>query len=102
VIVFQTEDNLNEESLLVIVIEADNLDRMKKSDPITLKSEQMGGILKTVGHAARFRVLVAYEQDSGPLYEFLQKQDQGGLMQYLLRGYKLASNDVIPHKLGDA
>ena len=101
-IVFQTEDNLNDESILVIVIEADNLDRMKKSDPITLKSAQMGGLLKTVGHADRFRVIVSYEQDSGPLYEFLQKQDQGGLMQYLLRGYKLATNDGIPHKLGDA
>ena len=101
-IVFQIEDNQNKESLLVIVIEADNLDRMKKSDPVTLKSVQMGGLLKTVGQPARFRVLVAYEQDSGPLYEFLQKQDQGGLMQYLLRGYKLASNDGIPRKLGHA
>lgn len=101
-IVFQIEDNPNGQSLLVIVIEADNLVRMKKSDPITLKSAQMGGLLKTVEHPARFRVIVAYEQDSGPLYEFLQRQDQGGLMQYLLRGYKLASNDGLPHKLGDA
>jgi hypothetical protein len=36
------------------------------------------------------------------LYEFLQRQDKGGLVQYLLRGYKLAANDGIPHKAGEA
>jgi hypothetical protein len=101
-IVFQMEDNSNGESLLVIVIEVDNLVRMEKSDPITLKSAQMGGLLKTVEHPSRFRVIIAYEQDSGPLYEFLQRQDKGGLVQYLLRGYKLAANDGIPHKAGEA
>jgi len=101
-IVFQTEDHAKGESILVIVIEPDNLVRMEKGDPVTLTSRQLGGSLEAVSYPARFRVVVTYEQDSGRLYEFLQRQDRAGLMRYLMRGYQLTGSDGTPGKTGTA
>lgn len=101
-VVFQTEGQPNGESNLVIVIEQDNLARMQKGDPITLKSKQLGGILESVNHPARLCVMVAYEQDSGRVYEFLQRQDKAGLMQYLMRGYQITEMDGSPRRTGTA
>ena len=100
-IVFQN-DHSNGESSLVIVIEQDNLIRMQKGDPITLTSKRLGGILDTVHRPAHFRVIVAYEQDAGLVYEFLQRQDKAGLMRYLMRGLELTATDGTPGKTGRA
>ena len=100
-IVFQN-DHPNGESSLVIVIEQDNLIRMQKGDPITLMSKPLGGILDAVHHPAHFRVFVAYQQDSGRAYEFLQRQDKAGLMRYLMRGLQLTATDGSPGKTGTA
>jgi hypothetical protein len=100
-IVFQNDDP-NGESSLVIVIEQDNLIRMQKGDPITLKSKRLSGILEPVHHPAHLRVIVAYEQDSGRAYEFLQRQDKTGLMRYLMRGLELTALDGTRGKTGTA
>jgi hypothetical protein len=101
-VIFQAESKLISESLLVIVIEPDNLERMESADPVTLKSKQLGGLLLPVEHPDNLRVIVAFERESGRVYEFLQRQDRGGLLQYLMRGYELRGTDQIPKNTGTA
>ena len=101
-VIFQAENKAGGESLLVIVIERDNLERMEKGDPITLKSKRMGGLLTAVEKPDNMHVIVAFEQDSSHVYEFLQRQDKMGLLQYLTRGYTFAAKDGSPGKVGTA
>jgi hypothetical protein len=101
-VVFQVENKLTGESLLVIVIEQDNLERMEKADPITLKSKRSGGLLAPVEHPDNLHVMVAFEKNSGYVYELLQQQDKRGLLQYLMRGYELQITDGVPGGTGTA
>jgi hypothetical protein len=101
-VLFQVENNFTGESLLVVVIERDNLERMEHADPITLRSARFGGVLGTIEYPDNLRVIVAFESDSGHLYEFLQRQDKNGLLQYLMRGYELQSKDRVPGGTGTA
>lgn len=76
-----------QESVLVIVIERDNLERMKTGDPATLESIHKGGVLIPPQYPQRFSVLVAYEEDDAELYRRV-KGDLGELMVWLERGRK--------------
>ena len=95
-VIFQAESVSTNESLLVIVIEGDNLKRMEKADPITLRSVCVGGALASIAHPDNLQVLLAFERDSGPVYEFLRRQDKAGLLRYLTRGFELHNTDKIP------
>ena len=55
-------------SVLIIVIEADNLERMKKADPISLESALQGGLLRPPAYPLDFSTLIAYEEDREKLY----------------------------------
>lgn len=89
-IVFQVEAA---ESFLVVVIEKDNLSRMEQGDPITLNPKHKGGCIDFIQNPSNLRVLIAYEADSGKAYEFLQRNDRQGLINYLMRGYKFTDVD---------
>lgn len=79
--------NIPEEkkSILYVVIEKNNLERMEKADPLTLESITEGGMLPRVMFPDNFSVLIAYEPNEEELYA---KAKKGGLefMQYLERG----------------
>ncbi len=60
--------NFSDRSLLVVVIERENLDRMRKADPITLESFKHGGLLPVPEHPDNFSVIIAYEEDDAELY----------------------------------
>jgi hypothetical protein len=55
------------QTILVVVIETDNLERMKEADPITLESHAAGGLLPTPLYPLNFSVLIAYEEDTDEL-----------------------------------
>jgi len=76
-----------QESYLVIAIQPDNLERMRKADPITLESKSMGGILPEVKYPARLAVLIAYEEDEVELWKLGQAGNLWPMIQYLTRGY---------------
>jgi DNA-directed RNA polymerase subunit H (RpoH/RPB5) len=76
------------ESYIVIVIQPDNLARMQKSDPITLESEALGGLLPEVKYPARLALMIAYEEDEVALYKAAQTGDFGDILRLLRRGYK--------------
>lgn len=74
-----------QQSILIVVIERDNLDRMRKADPVTLESIPKGGILKPPLYPLNFSTLIAYEPDAeelkakatGNALEFLQWLERG-------------------------
>lgn len=72
-------------SLLVIVIEEENLDRMKKADPITLESLRGGGIFGPPKYPDNFSLMIAHEVGQDELY-VRAKGDLGDFIQWLERG----------------
>jgi hypothetical protein len=73
-------------SVLLVVIEKENLDRMKRADPITLESIPSGGILGRPKYPNDFNLLVAYEEESAELYKLVQTGSGADLLRYLERG----------------
>lgn len=76
-----------QQTIMVVIAETENLDRMKEADPITLESKQKGGILPAPKYPQNFSVLIAYEADQPELYKRVQI---GGpqLLAWLERGRK--------------
>lgn len=75
------------QSILVTVIEQDNLERMKTADPITMESERAGGYLPAPDYPQNFSLLIAYEEDQDELYRMAKT---GGVefLSWLERGRK--------------
>jgi hypothetical protein len=76
------------ESILVIVIEQDNLERMREADPITLETKLSGGVLPVPEYPDRLRILIAYEEDDVKLWQLARSNNLGDLLHYLARGWK--------------
>jgi hypothetical protein len=73
-------------SVLVVIIEPDNLNRMHKADPITLESILDGGVLPPPRFPNNFGILIAYEEDQPQLLAIAKSHDFGALIRYLERG----------------
>lgn len=84
-----------ETTLIVIVLEPDNLARMEKADPITLECGEPGGILKPIKYPNRIRIVIAHEKDVGPIYEMIQQGRDNELLHYLMRGYTFTPIDGV-------
>jgi hypothetical protein len=74
------------QSILFIVIEKDNLERMKKADPITLESYRNGGILGGPKYPNDFNLLIAYEEETSELYQLVKAGNPAFILRYLERG----------------
>jgi len=74
-----------EQSILIVVIETDNFERMKDGDPITLESVLKGGILPPPSFPLNFSTLIAYEPDTAELYIKAQGEPLA-FLQWLERG----------------
>jgi hypothetical protein len=98
-ILLQADNEKDKSSFLVLVIEPDNLERMKTADPITLRPQSVGGFIQPIKYPANFGVLVAFESDVARLYEL--RNDAGALVEYLSRGYKFNSLDGVRVSAGD-
>jgi hypothetical protein len=81
-------DDTRGESILLVVIEKENLDRMKEADPISLESYNSGGILPPPDYPDRLVVLIAYEEDEVELYKMARAGDNAALVRWLARGFK--------------
>lgn len=82
--------NTDTETHLILIIESDNLKRMKTADPITLHCKQSGGLLD-IKHPNNYRMTVAYEEDQEELYRLAKTKDIKALEDYVNRGYKFIS-----------
>jgi hypothetical protein len=74
-----------EATLLCIVLESENVERMKKADPVTLESIRRGGILTPIKYPKNCSILIAIEEDYKELHQKLQG-DRAELVKWLERG----------------
>ena len=74
-----------QQSILIVVIESDNLKRMKKADPITLESINNRGALKPPKYPQNFNTLIAYEEDDATLWA-KAKRNPVEMLRWLERG----------------
>jgi len=81
-----------ERTVIVVVIEPENLQRMSTGDPATLETESLGGILPPVLYPNNYAVLIAYEQDEVELYK-KARENPVALLQYLERGRRFLPGD---------
>jgi hypothetical protein len=72
-------------SILIVVIERENLDRIKKADPITMGSVKKGGWLEIPKYPQDFSIFLAYEEDQDELYR-RARADRGKFLEWLERG----------------
>lgn len=86
-IVAMLNDPVRRQSVFIVVIERENLDRMREADPITIESPRRGGIMP-IPNYSDLSVLIAYEEDKEQLMEMVKKHDIRGLLQHLERGRK--------------
>jgi hypothetical protein len=75
-------------TVLAVVIETDNLERMKAADPITIESDSRGGLMPHLPYPDNTSLLIAFESDTAPILELARKQNVIGLFQYLERGFQ--------------
>lgn len=78
-------------SVLLVVIEKENLERMQQADPVTLESYARGGGLPPPAFPRNFSLLIGYEEDQPKLYELAKDAQKGAegimeLFKYLERG----------------
>jgi hypothetical protein len=85
VIVFSINVHDEQRTVLAIVLEKDNLERMKQGDPATLESVNFGGVLPAPAYWQRLSILIAYLEDSTEFYEIARrsKADPVELLRYL-------------------
>jgi hypothetical protein len=84
-LVTMVNDSFTKRSVLYVVIEKDNLERMEKADPFTLEAVREGGVMPPIEFPDNFNLLIAYEPNSEELQEMARR---GGFefMRYLERG----------------
>jgi hypothetical protein len=76
-------------SVMILIIEKPNLDRMRQADPITLESKSHGGnIMPKVMFPEALSLLIAYEEDDVELYKVCKENNALKLLKYLGRGRK--------------
>jgi hypothetical protein len=80
--------------VLVLVLEKDNLDRMKLADPLDI---QLKDIPQVAHRGVReLDVVVAYEEDLSTLLKFHERGDLNGLMNWIERGRVIKPGDLVP------
>jgi hypothetical protein len=73
------------ESIIIVVIEPENLRRMDRADPISIESANRGGLMKVPKYPEALSLLIAYERDD-ELYRLVRDGDLVELLRWLERG----------------
>lgn len=79
--------NTEDKSIVIVILEHDNFERMANADPVTLQSNDAGGILD-IQHPDNYEIVIAYEEDSSTIMGFAQRGDMQGLLAHIARGFK--------------
>jgi len=82
------DNDQDKTSYLVIVLEKDNLERMRHADPMTLETRARGGRLPVAKYPEALRILVGYEEDEETLWKMGQRGNFGEMIEYLTRGWE--------------
>lgn len=86
--------------VLVLILERENLDRMKQADPFDLQLRNMPGNVHLLRRPlGDLDVIVAYEEDIGRIMKFKRDRDRNGLMCWIERGRKLLPGEPAPPRV---
>jgi hypothetical protein len=90
-------------SLLAIVIEKENFDRLQKADPLTLEAFALGGVIPRdfPKYRDQFRIMIAYEEEMAQLYEWARHGQAHLIFKHLLRGFQRGPLDSVFFNLRD-
>jgi hypothetical protein len=72
-------------TVLVLILEKANFERMQKADPVTLESKERGGMMPEIRYPENLSMLVAYEEDEDELYQLVRRGNAAQLIAYLER-----------------
>lgn len=82
--------------VLVMVLEKENLDRMRDGDPLDFQPRNLGKRLNQFRQVRDLDIIIAYEEDLTKLMDFQRRQDLPGLIAYLERGRVHRPGDALP------
>ncbi len=81
--------------VLVLILEKENMDRMREADPFDLQLRTVPGL--SINRPIRdLDFVIAYEEDVDTIMGFKEKGDLAGLMQWIERGRKHQVGDALP------
>jgi len=83
-------------TILVVILDRDNLDRMREGDPFDLRTIAYGDHLPLDRPIRDLDIVIAYEEDVEPLLKFKETGDLAGLWRHLERGRRHRTGDVQP------
>ena len=78
--------NTEESTLILVVLEKDNLDRMKQADPITMSYSDIKDMVD-IRHPNNYHLVVAYEENTEYLISLIKDGKISVALKYLNRGY---------------
>jgi hypothetical protein len=82
--------------VLVLILEPENVDRLKLADPVDLMPRLFAPALKIHRPIRDLDIVIAYEEDIGKIAAFHASQDIAGLLVWLERGRKHHPGDATP------
>lgn len=86
------------QSLLIVVLEKNNVERMQAADPLTIECKVAGGLMPTIEYPDQLNLMIAYEDRVDWIGELAEKGDLGEIIRRLNRGFKyVEGEDGIEH-----
>jgi hypothetical protein len=83
-------------TVLVVVLEKENMDRMRVGDPLDVQFTKYKGRLPIDVPLRNVDLVIAYEEDLTTIMKFQKEQNLAGLMRYIERGRKIEPGDAQP------
>jgi hypothetical protein len=96
VIPFETRDSERGPVVVVLILEKENLDRMKEADPFDIQFRDYRGHMNIHRPISDLDFVIAYEEDTNKILDFKRSNDIGALLKWLERGRKIVAGDVLP------
>jgi hypothetical protein len=82
-ILISLDVDVEQHSVIAVVIEKDNFARMQEGDPVTIESRIRGGMLAPARYPLNTSLLIAYLEDTKEFYAIAAKRDPVLLIEYL-------------------
>jgi hypothetical protein len=82
--------------LIVVILERDNLDRMREGDPADIQFGSFEHPLLRGKAVNDLDLVVAYEEDSQPIKDLISRGDIGAVLKYIERGRVHRDGDALP------
>lgn len=95
VIPIQTKGGERGPNVLVLVLERENLDRMKAGDPLDFQPRTLPPPFAN-GSMRDLDIIIAYEEQLNAILDFQARYDLVGLMRYIERGRQVQPGDARP------